>query len=186
MVGIAFPRFLDGRKISQGTDVIRRAELGKLIADPKNEAMAKAFVNRMWAHFLGRGFVNPVDDFGPHNPPSHPELLDQLAKDFQESGYDVKKLCRWITAQPGLPAEQHQGPRGARRTRRSSATMQLKPMTPRAALRLAADGDERRTRPGPAMTATSGATPGSGSSSSPSRMTRPRNRPASRGRSPRR
>ena len=42
-------RFLDGRKISQGTDVIRRAELGKLIADPKNEALAKAFVNRMWA-----------------------------------------------------------------------------------------------------------------------------------------
>ena len=57
LVGIAFPRFLDGRKISQGIDVIRRAELGKLIADPNNEAMAKAFVNRMWAHFLGRGFV---------------------------------------------------------------------------------------------------------------------------------
>ena len=46
MVGIAFPRFLDGRKISQGTDVIRRAELGKLIADPNNEMLAKAFVNR--------------------------------------------------------------------------------------------------------------------------------------------
>src|SRR5262249_37557712 len=52
LVGVAFPRFLDGRKISQGTDVLRRAELGKLISDPKNEALAKAFVNRMWAHFL--------------------------------------------------------------------------------------------------------------------------------------
>jgi hypothetical protein len=50
----------------------------------------------MWAHFLGRGFVHPVDDFGPHNPPSHPELLDRLAKDFKESGFDVKQLCRWI------------------------------------------------------------------------------------------
>jgi hypothetical protein len=96
LVGVAFPRFLDGRKISQGTDVIRRAELGKLIADPNNELLSKAFVNRMWAHFLGRGFVNPVDDFGPHNLPSHPELLENLAREFQQSHYDVKKLCRWI------------------------------------------------------------------------------------------
>ena len=47
---------------------------------------------------MGRGFVNPVDDFGPHNPPSHPELLDKLAQEFQESGYDVKQLIRWIMA----------------------------------------------------------------------------------------
>jgi hypothetical protein len=96
LVGITFPRFLDGRKISQGTDVIRRAELGKLIGDPNNEALAKAFVNRMWAHFLGRGFVNPVDDFGTHNPASHPELLEKLAQEFKQSGYSVKTLCRWI------------------------------------------------------------------------------------------
>jgi Protein of unknown function (DUF1549)/Protein of unknown function (DUF1553) len=98
MVGIAFPRFLDGRKISQGTDVVRRAELAKLISDPKNEALARAFVNRTWAHFLGRGFVHPVDDFGPHNQPSNPEVLERLAKDFRESGYNVKALCRWIMA----------------------------------------------------------------------------------------
>ena len=128
-VGIAFPRFLDGRKISQGTDVNRRAELGKLIADPKNEAMAKAFVNRTWAHFLGRGFVEPVDDFGPHNPPSHPELLDKLAKEFKESGYSVKKLCRWITnsrvyqlsSVKSRPTEKEEG---------LFCQMQLKPMTP--------------------------------------------------------
>ncbi len=96
MVGIAFPRFLDGRKISQGDDVVRRVELAKLVADPDNQAMAKAFVNRTWAHFLGRGFVEPVDDFGPHNLPSHPELLDQLAKEFKQGGYSVKKLCRLI------------------------------------------------------------------------------------------
>ncbi len=98
LMGVAFPKFLDGRKISQGTDVVRRTELAKLIADPKNDSMAKAFVNRMWGHFLGRGFVNPVDDFGPHNPPSHPELLDRLAEDFQKSNFDVKALCRWITS----------------------------------------------------------------------------------------
>jgi hypothetical protein len=96
MIGIAFPRFLDGRKISQGTDVDRRVELGKMIADPRNSDLAKAFVNRMWGHFMGRGIVHPVDDFGPHNPPSHPEMLDELAKQFQESGYDIKALIRWI------------------------------------------------------------------------------------------
>ena len=98
MLGVAYPKFLDGRKISQGPDVDRRVELGKLIADPKNADLAKAFVNRMWGHFLGRGIVQPVDDFGPHNPPSHPELLDELAKKFQESNYHVKDLVRWIMA----------------------------------------------------------------------------------------
>jgi hypothetical protein len=96
MVGIAFPKYLDGRKISQGTDIDRRVELARMIADPKNPELAKAFVNRMWGHFLGRGFVQPVDDFGPHNPPSHPELLDRLAQEFQASHYDIKALIRWI------------------------------------------------------------------------------------------
>ena len=140
MVGIAFPRFLDGRKISQGTDVIRRAELGKLIADPKNEALAKAFVNRMWGHFLGRGFVHPVDDFGPHNPPSHPELLDRLAKDFRESGYDVKKLMPVDHGQPGLSAQQHQdeGEREGRGPVHRDAAQADDPGT---TVRLAPDGD---------------------------------------------
>jgi len=99
LVGIAFPRFLDGRKIPQGPEVAnRREQLAKFVADPKNMDLARAFVNRMWGHFMGRGFVNPVDDFGAHNPASHPELLDKLAEEFQASGYDVKALVRWITA----------------------------------------------------------------------------------------
>jgi hypothetical protein len=52
----------------------------------------------MWGHFMGRGIVHPVDDFGPHNPPSHPELLERLAKEFQKSHYDVKALVLWITS----------------------------------------------------------------------------------------
>jgi Protein of unknown function (DUF1549)/Protein of unknown function (DUF1553) len=129
MVGIAFPRFLDGRKISQGTDVIRRAELARLIADPKNEALSKAFVNRMWAHFLGRGFVNPVDDFGPHNQPSHPEVLDRLAKDFREGGYDVKKLCRWIMSTQAYQLSSIKA-RGSEKEEGLFSSMPLKPMTP--------------------------------------------------------
>ncbi len=129
LVGVAFPRFLDGRKISQGTDVIRRAELGKLIADPNNEALAKAFVNRMWAHFLGRGFVHPVDDFGPHNPPSHPELLDNLAREFHQSGYDVKKLCRWIMLSRAYQLTSMKA-KANDQDEALFASMQLKPMTP--------------------------------------------------------
>jgi hypothetical protein len=74
----------------------RRAELAKLITN--NEYFPKAFVNRMWAHFMGRGIQMPVDDFGiPDNPPSNPELLDRLAKDFAGSGhYDPKEVIRWI------------------------------------------------------------------------------------------
>lgn len=132
MVGIAFPRFVDGRKISQGTDVLRRAELAKLISDPKNEALSKAFVNRMWAHFLGRGFVNPVDDFGPHNQPSHPEVLDRLASDFRESGYDIKKLCRWIAATQAYQLSSMVGGKGKVTEKDDSlfASMPLRPMTP--------------------------------------------------------
>jgi hypothetical protein len=59
--------------------------------------MAQAQVNRMWAHFFGVGFTKPVDDMGPHNPASHPELLDFLAKEFTEAGFDNKRLIRWIT-----------------------------------------------------------------------------------------
>ena len=134
LVGVAFPRFLDGRKISQGKDVIRRGELGRLIADPNNEMLAKAFVNRMWAHFLGRGFVNPVDDFGPHNEPSHPELLDKLAKEFQDSGYDVKKLCRKIMASRPyqLSSVSNTKSKSGSGDKDESlfSQMQLKPMTP--------------------------------------------------------
>ena len=53
-------------------------------------------VNRTWAHFMGCGFTTPVDDMGPHKPPSHPELLERLSQEFVKSGYDVRRLIRWI------------------------------------------------------------------------------------------
>ena len=57
---------------------------------------AEAAVNRVWSFFFGRGIVEPVDDFRSTNPPTHPELLKALAKDFRESGYDLKGLMRKI------------------------------------------------------------------------------------------
>ena len=74
----------------------------KLLADwmtaPQNPFFAKNLSNRMWAHFLGRGIIEPVDDVRLTNPPSNPELLDALAKRFVESGFDVQQLIRTIAA----------------------------------------------------------------------------------------
>ncbi len=65
----------------------------------------------------------------PHNQPSHPELLDQLAKDFREGGYDVKKLCRWIMASKAYQLSSIKG-KGSEKEEGLFSTMQLKPMTP--------------------------------------------------------
>lgn len=61
-----------------------------------NPLLARAFVNRLWAQLLGRGFVQPVDQLDSKHRPSHPELFDWLAQDFTRSGYDIKRLVRAI------------------------------------------------------------------------------------------
>jgi hypothetical protein len=94
----SYPAFVDGTRISPHGDVEkvhRRQELARLIV--RSPQLPRAMVNRLWAHFLGYGFTKAVDDLGPHNPPSHPELLDQLADDFAARGFDTKSLIRWIT-----------------------------------------------------------------------------------------
>lgn len=57
---------------------------------------AKAQVNRIWFHLMGRGLVNPVDDFRITNPASHPELLERLTSDFIEHGFDLRHLISRI------------------------------------------------------------------------------------------
>jgi hypothetical protein len=74
--------------------VNRRQELAKLVT--QSPYFAKAYVNRLWLHFFGRAFTNPVDDFGEHNEASNPELLEELAAEFAHYGYDTKRLIRWI------------------------------------------------------------------------------------------
>src|SRR5262249_18238 len=75
-------------------DVNRRQELAKLIVASRD--FDQAIVNRLWGHFLGYGFTKPVDDIGPHNPPSHPELLDQTGQAFRDAKFDLKQLMRGI------------------------------------------------------------------------------------------
>ncbi|HEV3166324.1 MAG TPA: DUF1549 domain-containing protein [Isosphaeraceae bacterium] len=73
-----------------------RQKLVDWMADPKNPFFARAIVNRYWAHFFGRGIVEPMDDLRLTNPPANPDLLDALADDFVKSGYDLKHLVRTI------------------------------------------------------------------------------------------
>ncbi len=105
---VAYPVFVDGTSLAalyadrgedfgdRGyvADINRREELSKLILASRE--FDRAIVNRLWAHFLGYGFTKPIDDIGPHNPPSHPELLDQLGTALRDSGFDLKQLMRWI------------------------------------------------------------------------------------------
>ena len=90
---------------------------------PDNPFFAQAMVNRTWAQLFGRGFVNPVDDMHDENEPSHPELLDALARQFATTGeFDVKYLVRAICLSRGVPADE-QADRGQQgRHRRCSAT----------------------------------------------------------------
>lgn len=61
-----------------------------------NPYFARALVNRVWFHFFGRGLVNPVDGMNADNRPTHPELLDRLAREFVASGFDGRFLMRTI------------------------------------------------------------------------------------------
>lgn len=93
----AYPVFVDNTAIKTSgyvTEVDRRNELAKLMKE--SEYLPKAAVNRLWGHFLGYGFTKPVDDLGPHNNPSHPELLNYLGEEFAKNSFDFRKLISWI------------------------------------------------------------------------------------------
>ncbi len=63
---------------------------------PDNPYFAKALVNRVWAHYFGRGIIDPPDHLSPFNPATHPELLAELSAEFIKQGYDLKSLHRLI------------------------------------------------------------------------------------------
>ncbi|MDG1895273.1 MAG: DUF1553 domain-containing protein [Fuerstiella sp.] len=86
----------DGHIVPEDSTVQRRRELARLLASDSETKVAKAMVNRMWAHFFGYGFTNPVDDMGPHSVVSHPELLAHLTRAFVASDYDLQRLMRWV------------------------------------------------------------------------------------------
>ncbi len=87
---------LDGQPVTAAADEDPRQLLVDWMVDPKNPFFARAVANRYWAHFFGRGIVDPPDDMRVTNPPSNPELLDALAKDFVEHRYSLKHLVRTL------------------------------------------------------------------------------------------
>ena len=108
------PTFLGGQKLSPATKTMtHRAALAEWMTATNNLYFARATVNRTWWRLFGRGIVQPVDDIQEANAPSHPQLLDLLARKFIESGFDLKFLTRAIvlsqayqrTSRPGESAD---------------------------------------------------------------------------------
>lgn len=107
------PTFLGGERLRAGGRT-NRAALAAWLTSAKNPYFARAMANRTWWRLFGRGLVNPVDDMHSENKPSHPELLDLLARRFAESGFDHKYLTRAIvlsrayqrTSRPGASEKQ--------------------------------------------------------------------------------
>ncbi|HCD01162.1 MAG TPA: S-layer protein, partial [Planctomycetaceae bacterium] len=74
-----------------------RHRLVDWMATRENPYFARAFVNRMWAHCFGRGLVEPIDDMRVTNPATNPRLLDALANEFVDSGFNMRRVLELIT-----------------------------------------------------------------------------------------
>jgi hypothetical protein len=88
------PEILPALPVEQQND---RLALAKWLVSPKHPLTGRVTVNRYWQHFFGNGIVKTVEDFGVQGSlPTHPELLDWLAVDFVENGWDLKRLFKNI------------------------------------------------------------------------------------------
>ncbi len=111
---VAYPVFLDGSSIGRSgyvSEVNRRKELAKFVM--ASDYLDKMIVNRMWSHFMGFAFTKPVDDLGPHNAASHPELLEKLGTEMRNSSYDLRELMRWIVLSDPYQLSSRVGPGNA-------------------------------------------------------------------------
>lgn len=77
-------------------DTDPRQTFANWLTSTENDYFAKVQVNRLWSALMGRGLVEPVDDLRSTNPATNPKLLEALAKDFQDSGYDQKQILKRI------------------------------------------------------------------------------------------
>lgn len=92
--GVVKAHPLDGPAMDDPFD--RRRKLAEWLTAKENPFFARNIVNRFWSYLMGRGMVEPVDDMRATNPPSNPDLLDALARDFAEHKFDLKHLLRTI------------------------------------------------------------------------------------------
>ncbi|HZZ77796.1 MAG TPA: DUF1549 domain-containing protein [Gemmataceae bacterium] len=87
---------LDGNPMEIASDDDPRQKLVDWMSSKDNPFFARAVANRYWAHFFGRGIVDPIDDMRVTNPPTNPELLDALAKELVDSKFSLKHLVKVI------------------------------------------------------------------------------------------
>ncbi|HSP43521.1 MAG TPA: DUF1553 domain-containing protein, partial [Luteolibacter sp.] len=93
----ALPEFFAGDTVPRDGERLTRIDLANWLMAPENPLTSRHFTNRLWHAFFGRGLSGIVDDLGSQGEmPSHPELLDWLASEFRESGWDVKHMVRLI------------------------------------------------------------------------------------------
>jgi hypothetical protein len=90
------PTPLDGEPLSLDSSKDRREHLAAWLTSPKNQSFSRTIVNRVWANFMSRGLVDPVDDIRSTNPASNEPLMEALVADFVNHGYDIKYLCSVI------------------------------------------------------------------------------------------
>ena len=97
------PKFLGGvAPDTAGKD--RRQILADWIASPENPYFPRHIANLVWAQYMGRGIVEPVDDVRISNPASNPELLEALSKKIVEYNYDLRKIVRDVCTSTGAQA----------------------------------------------------------------------------------
>ncbi len=89
-------KFLFGGEKIHPQEQDLRESLADWLTAPENELFGKSLVNRLWSYFFGRGIIEPVDDIRASNPPSNPQLLDALTKDFVGHGFDMRYVIRTI------------------------------------------------------------------------------------------
>ena len=87
----------DGKPAAAPKKLSRREELAMWITAKDNRYFASSFANRIWGYLTGVGIIEPLDDIRAGNPPSNPELLDWLTKEFVDSGFDTRHLMKLVT-----------------------------------------------------------------------------------------
>lgn len=121
------PAFLTGEKLDKGkSDLERRTELANVIANAENPWFAKAYVNRVWARLMGRGFYEPVDDIGAGNEPQLREVHKPLTAHFISSGFDAKSLFRLIVNSKAYQQRLAENPSSAVKPYAAGRTIKLR------------------------------------------------------------